>query len=143
MLVDRGIHEKGQQDRRRSVDGHAHGSLRIAEVETTVEFLGIIHGGNANTTVTYFTINIRAMVGIFSIQRYTVECRTEALGRLAQAHIVKTFVGTLRSAFAGEHACGVFAFPLQRKHAACIRELTGYIFLQLPFEYITPILVFG
>ena len=42
LLVDRRIHKKAQQHRRRAVDGHGYRSGRVAQVKARIQFLGII-----------------------------------------------------------------------------------------------------
>src|SRR6476661_1223423 len=75
LLVDGGIHEESQQHGSGAIDGHRYRSLRVSQIETAVQFLGIVHRSNAHTTVSALSINIWPVIGIFPIQSDAVKRR--------------------------------------------------------------------
>ena len=51
---------------------------------------------------------------------------------------MKAFVGAFGSAFPGEHAGRVFAFPFEGENAGGIGEVARNVFSQVPFQDVAP-----
>ena len=70
LLINGGIHKITYQSRGRSVDGHGYRSGCIAEIETGIEFFGIVEACNGNTGITDLAVNIRTQAGVGAIKGY-------------------------------------------------------------------------
>ena len=137
-LVDGGVQEKPKQHRRRAVDGHGHAGVGRAEVEPAVELLGVVQAADADPGVPDFPVNVWPDMGVASVQGHRVKRRRQALGWHAQGDVVETLVGALRPTFAGEHARGILALPLEGVNASGVGEGAGQVFLQVPLGQVAP-----
>ncbi len=124
-----------------AIDRHAHACLGIAKVKATVKFFSIINCGDTHAAITDFSINIGSRCRILSIEGNTIKCGAQSYCGLANRNIMKPFVGSFRSAFTRKHPGRIFILPLQFKYTGGKWKFTRNIFLQLPLEDITPILV--
>ena len=75
LLINGGIHEKAQQHGCGPIDGHAHRSHRIDQIETGIQFLGIVEATNGNARIAYFSVNVGTNVGVVPVQSHAVKSR--------------------------------------------------------------------
>lgn len=143
LLVDGGVHEHRQDDRRRAVDGHRHRRGRRAQVEAGVQLLHVVERGDVHAGVADLAVDVRARRRILAVQRDAVEGGGQARGRLADAEVMEAAVGALGRAFAGEHADGIFAGAAVRIHAAGVRVAAGQVFFLQEHQQLAPALVGG
>ncbi len=141
LLIDRGIHEESRENRRRSIDGHRYRRSRIDQIETGIQFLGVVQAADGNAGVACFTVDVGAVVRIASVQRHRIECRRKPFGGHAERNVVKTLVRAFRTAFTGEHAGRILAFALEWINARRIWEFTGNVFLFQPLQHVAPCFV--
>ena len=141
LLVNGGIHEIADHGRSRAVDGHGDGGIGIYQVESGVEFFSIIEAGDGYPGVADLSIYIGSRVGIESIEGHRVVRGRQSYKRLSERYIMKAFVGAFGSAFPGEHAGRVFAFPFEGENAGGIGEFARNVFSQVPFQDVAPGLV--
>ena len=65
LLIDRGIHEKRQDHRRRAIDRHGYRSCRrFAEIESRIQFLDVVDRSDRHTGIADLAVNIRALVRV-------------------------------------------------------------------------------
>ncbi len=67
LLVDGRIHKKRRNRRCRAVDRHGNRGFRIAEIETGIEFFGVVEATDAHTRITHFAINVGPEIGVFAV----------------------------------------------------------------------------
>ena len=125
MLVYCGVQEERKQNRSRAVDGHRHTGRRVAEVESAVEFLGVVETADAHAAVAHFAVNVRTSIGIAAVQRNAVKGSGQPFGRHSLRYVVESLVGSLRSAFSGKHARRILALALERINARRVGETAG------------------
>ena len=80
ILIDGGVHEHGQDRRRRTVDGHGHAGAGVAQVKAAVQHFHIVQGGNADTRVAHLAVNVWTRIGVIAVQRDRVKGRGQAFG---------------------------------------------------------------
>ena len=141
LLIDRRVHEEAQEHRRRAIDGHRDRSRVGGEVESRIELLGVVDGGNRHPGIAHLAVDVRPACRILAVQRHRVEGGRESLGGLTEGHVVKSLVGALRAAFTGKHACRIFTLALQRKDACRERKHTGNVLGQDPPQDLAPVFV--
>ncbi len=82
------------------------------------------------------------MVGVFAIQGHRIKGGGQPGRRQPLAHIVEAAVGPLRATFPGEHSRRVLPAALEGEYAGRVGEFAWHIFLQAPFQYLAPVLIF-
>ncbi len=68
ILINRGIHEHGQNGGCWTVDGHGHRCGWAAQIKTAVQHFHVVQCGNADATVAHFTVNVGSFVWIVAVQ---------------------------------------------------------------------------
>ena len=137
LLVDRGVHEHGQQHRRRPVDGHRNRGARGTEVEAVVQHPHVFKRADGHAGIADLAVNVGALGRIPAIERDRVKGRRQAVCGHALRQALEAAVGAECVAFTGEHARGVFTFALERKHARRKRKIAGQIFLHQETQQLT------
>ena len=137
-LIDRSVHEEGEDHRRRPVDGHRHRRGRIGEVEPGIELLRIVEGGDRDPRVADLAVDVGTLVGVLAVEGHRVEGCGQALGRHALGQVVETSVGLLGRTFPSEHPCRVLFGPLEWENARRIGEFAGYVLLKQPLQPVAP-----
>ena len=78
LLVDRGVHEEREDDRRRPVDRHRDRRRRRAEIEAGVEALRVVDGRDRDARVADLAVDVGPRMGILAVERDRVERGREA-----------------------------------------------------------------
>ncbi len=138
LLIDRRVHEEREDDRCRTIDGHRYRGGGIAQIETRVEFLDIVHGGNRYPAVADLAVDIGPHRRVLTVERDRIKSRRQAVGRLSPRDVVKAPVGALRRALAGEHAGRILAFATVRKHAGRIGVVSRQVLLEQEHQQLAP-----
>jgi hypothetical protein len=84
LLIDRGVHEQRQHDRRRTVDRHADAGRLVTQIEAGVQVARVLEGAHADAALADLAEDVRALVGVAAVQRHRIEGGRQALGRLAR-----------------------------------------------------------
>ena len=134
LLVDGGIEEEGQEDRRRPVDRHGDAGIGGAEIKALVELFHILQGADADAAFADFPKDVRLFGRVFAIQGEGIEGGAQALGVIILGQVMKPGIGLLRRAFPGELPLGVFPFPAKLKDAGGIGEIAGQMLFPEPFQ---------
>ena len=121
LLIDRGVHEEREDDRRRAVDRHRDRGRRRAEIESRVEPLRVVDGGDRDARVADLAVDVGPRMGILAVQRDRVERGREAHGGLAGREVVEAAVRLLGRALAREHPDRVLARAAIRVDAGRVR----------------------
>ena len=143
LLIDRCVHEKRENHRCGSVDRHRDRCRRITKVEAGIQFLHVIDRSDGNAGVADLAVDIGPLVRVLAVQRNGIECRGQPGRVLAFRQIMKTAIGSLRRALAGEHPGRVLAKPAVRVYTACIRIGARQVFSHQEAQQFSPVAKFG
>ena len=140
LLIDGGVHEHGQNHRRRPVDGHGHRGGRRAQVESRVQHLHVVERRDGYAGIAHLAVDIRAQIRIPAVEGHRIEGRGQAVRGHALGHPLEALIGAERIAFAGEHARRVLAFALECEHAGRVRIGARNVFLQQEAQHLALVL---
>ncbi|EKD36495.1 MAG: hypothetical protein ACD_75C01492G0004 [uncultured bacterium] len=132
LLVDGGVHEHRQNDRRRSIDGHRYRGGGGAEIEAAIEYFDVVEGADAYPRGADLAVDIRADRRVPAVQGHRIEGGGQPFRLIISREQPEPFIGLGRPAFPGKHPGRILAGPLHRKYPAGIGEIARQVFLAQP-----------
>ncbi len=143
LLVDRGVHEHGQNRGRGAIDRHAHTGGGAAQIKAAVQNLHVIQRGDAHARVAYLTVDVGPRVRVIAVERDRIKSGGQALGRHAVAEQLEAGVGAKRVTFARKHARGVFVLAFERKRSRRVGVVTRQVIEHQPLQDVALVVVDG
>ena len=107
LLIRGRIHEHGQDDGSRSVDGHGHRRPGIQQIESLDQRAHVLQGGDAHPALADLPEDVGPVRWILAVKRHGIEGHAHAFGLVVAGQVVKPAVGPARSALTGELPLGV------------------------------------
>ena len=134
LLIKSGIEKHRQNHRRGTIDRHRHRRSRRTKIKTGIQHFQIIERGDGNAGIADLAVNIRAFVGIATVQRDRIKSGRKP-GRFSMfGQLFKPAIGAEWIAFASKHPGRVFILALEGKYAGGIRETAGEILQHHPAQ---------
>jgi hypothetical protein len=115
----RGGHVHGQDNRRRSIDRHRDGEMRIVQPKAGVEPFHVVYGINCYAAFSDLTEDT-VRIAVEAVERGSVECGAETHGSLLMGEIVEAFVRVFGKSEASEKPCRLLA---GRWQSLCVPRL--------------------